>query len=397
MRVEHFILHGLTDPIGSSGAAMIIAVPAELHPGETRVAATPESVAALRRLGAEVTVQSGLGSPMGIADDEYRTAGASVVDKRDALLRAADIVLRVRQPPEDELGWLKKGALHISYLDPFNQRDLTEKLAGSGISAVSMEMIPRTTLAQKMDALSSQASLAGYAAVIIAAQRLHRVFPMMMTPAGTINPANVFVLGAGVAGLQAIATAKRLGARVTAFDIRPSSAVEVESLGARFLKIDLGEVGQTKDGYAKELSPEQLAKQKEGQAKACAASDVVITTAQVFGRRAPLLVDKATVARMRPGSVIVDMAVESGGNVEGSAPDREVDVGGVTIIGYTNLAGRVCDNAGSMYANNLANLVEHVWDKTGKTVKLNLDDPILKGCLVTHDGRIVNERLRADR
>jgi NAD(P) transhydrogenase subunit alpha len=376
---------------------MKIAVPSEIHPGETRVALTPESAGRLVKLGAEVAVQGGLGRHIGASDADYEKAGAIVVADREALVRGADLVLRVRQPPEAELGWLRRGSIHVSYLDPFNQGALTASLAAAGVSAISMEMLPRTTLAQKMDALSSQASLAGYVAVILAAQKLHRVFPMMMTPAGTINPANVLVLGAGVAGLQAIATAKRLGARVTAFDIRPSSAAEVESLGARFLKIDLGEVGQTKEGYARELSPEQLAKQREGQAKACASSDIVITTAQVFGRRAPVLVDKATLARMKPGSVVVDMAVESGGNVEGSVADEEVVLGGVTILGVSNLPGRVPDNASQMYANNLASLVEHFWDKEAKAMRLDRADEILKGCLLTHGGEIVNERLRAER
>ena len=373
---------------------MKIAVPAEVYPGETRVALTPESAGKLAKLGAEVVVQSGLGRSLNVSDADYEKAGARVSDNREALLRDADLVLRVRQPPESEVPLLKGGAVHVSYLDPFNQGGLTEKLAAANVSAISVEMIPRTTLAQKMDALSSQASLAGYVAVILAAQRLHRVFPMMMTPAGTITAANVFILGAGVAGLQAIATAKRLGARVTAFDVRPSSATEVESLGARFLKIDLGEMGQTKDGYALELTQEQLAKQREGQAVACAASDIVITTAQVFGRKAPVLVTADTIARMKRGSIVVDMAVETGGNVEGSVADREVDSNGVTILAPTNLAGRVADHASQMYANNLANLVEHFWDKETKSLKLNLEDVILKGCLLTHGGAIVNERLR---
>ncbi len=373
---------------------MKIAVPAEVHQGETRVALTPESAAKLVKLGAEVVVQSGLGRSVNVTDADYEKAGARVSADREALLREADLVLRVRQPPEAEIAVLKRGAVHVSYLDPFNQGDLAERLARANVSAVSMEMIPRSTLAQKMDALSSQASLAGYVAVVLAAQRLHRVFPMMMTPAGTITAANVFILGAGVAGLQAIATAKRLGARVTAFDVRPSSATEVESLGARFLKIDLGEMGQTKDGYALELTPEQLAKQREGQAKACAASDIVITTAQVFGRKAPVLVTADMIARMKRGSIVVDMAVETGGNVEGSVADKEVDVNGVTILAPTNLAGRVADHASQMYANNLANLVEHFWDKETKSMKLDLEDAILKGCLVTHGGAIVNDRLR---
>ncbi len=373
---------------------MKIAVPAEVHQGETRVALTPESAAKLVKLGAEVVVQSGLGRSLNVSDADYEKAGSRVSPDREALLRDADLVLRVRQPPESEVPLIKSGAVHVSYLDPFNQSALTEKLAAANVSAISMEMIPRSTLAQKMDALSSQASLAGYVAVVLAAQRLHRVFPMMMTPAGTITAANVFILGAGVAGLQAIATAKRLGARVTAFDVRPSSATEVESLGARFLKIDLGEMGQTKDGYALELTAEQLAKQREGQAKACAASDIVITTAQVFGRKAPVLVTADMIARMKRGSIVVDMAVETGGNVEGSVADREVDVNGVTILAPTNLAGRVPDHASQMYANNLANLVEHFWDKESKSMKLELDDAILKGCLVTHGGAIVNDRLR---
>jgi len=376
---------------------MNIAIPLELYPGETRIALTPESAAVLIKLGADISIQKGLSASIGVADEAYEKLGVHVVGDREKLLRNADAVLRVRLPPENELAWLKPGTIHISYLDPFNQRDLTAKLAAAGINAISMEMIPRTTLAQKMDALSSQASLAGYVAVILAAQRLHRIFPMMMTPAGTINPANVFILGAGVAGLQAIATAKRLGARVSAFDIRPSSAVEVESLGARFLKIDIGELGQTKDGYAKELSAEQLAIQREGQAKACAASDIVITTAQVFGRKAPVLITKDTLARMKKGSIVVDMAVESGGNVELSRMDEEVDVNGVTILGYSNLPGRVADHASQMYANNLANLIEHFWDKEAKLMKLDLEDEILKGCLLTHGGEIVNERLREKR
>jgi NAD(P) transhydrogenase subunit alpha len=257
-----------------------------------------------------------------------------------------------------------------------------------------MELIPRTTLAQKMDAISSQASLAGYVAVIVAAARINRVFPMMMTPAGTITPANVFILGAGVAGLQAIATAKRLGARVTAFDIRPSSATEVESLGAKFLKIDLGPTGQDKNGYALELTPEQQKLQAEGQAKAIAAADIVITTAQLFGRPAPRLIRDDVIARMKPGSVIVDMAVESGGNVEGAVLDQEVERHGVRLIGLGNLPGQVALNASQMYASNLAHLVEHGWDKAAKAFRLRPDDEILKGCLVTHDGAIVHERLK---
>ena len=289
---------------------------------------------------------------------------------------------------------LKKGSVHISFLDPFNEKPLVEQLANNQISAISMEMIPRTTRAQKMDALSSQANLAGYVTVILAAERLNKIFPMLMTPAGTITPARVFVIGAGVAGLQAIATAKRLGARVEAFDTRTVVEEQVQSLGAKFVKIDLGETGQTKDGYAKALTPEQLEKQRQGMAKVCSQSDVVITTAQLFGRRAPIVLTKDMVGQMKPGSIVVDMAVESGGNVEGSQLNQEVNVNGVLIIGLGNLPGKVCAHASQMYSSNLHNFVEEYWDKEAKIFKLNPDDDIIKGCLITHQGQIVNEQIK---
>jgi len=258
------------------------------------------------------------------------------------------------------------------------------------VSAISMEMIPRTTIAQKMDALSSQANLGGYVAVILAAHYSTKILPMMMTPAGTLTPARVFVIGAGVAGLQAIATAKRLGARVEAFDTRPVVEEQVKSLGARFVKIDLGDTGQTKDGYAKALSEEQLQTQRAALRKVCSQSDIVITTAQVFGRRAPLIVTADMVASMTPGSIIVDMAVETGGNVEGSTVNEVTDIGGVRIIGFGNLPGRVPVPASQMYSSNLCNLIDHFWDKDAKTFPLNCEDDIIKGCLVTHGGRVVH-------
>jgi NAD(P) transhydrogenase subunit alpha len=254
-------------------------------------------------------------------------------------------------------------------------------------------MLPRITLAQKMDVLSSQASLAGYAAIIAAASTLDRIFPMMMTPAGTLKPVRVFVIGVGVAGLQAIATARRLGARVEAFDTRPAVEEQVQSLGAKFVKIDLGETGQTAQGYARELTPEQLAKQREVMAQHCAKADVVITTAQVFGRKAPLIVTNQMVEQMQPGSVIVDMAVESGGNVEASQAGETVERNGVRIIGLRNLPGRVARHASEMYANNLVNLLEHFWDKEAKAFRLNLEDEILKHSVLTHDGQIVNQTI----
>ena len=242
------------------------------------------------------------------------------------------MVLRLRKPEPDEIGMMKSGCIHVSYLDPFNERDLIKTLADKGITAISMEMIPRSTRSQKMDALSSQANLAGYVAVMLAAAQLPRIFPMLMTPAGTLKPAKVFIIGAGVAGLQAIATAKRLGARVTAFDTRPVVAEQVQSLGGKFLEIDLGDTGQTSDGYAKELTPEQVEIQRQAQKDVIADSDVVITTAQVFGRKPPVLVTKDMVEGMAPGSVIVDMAAETGGNVEGSVPDETVVVDGVLSL-----------------------------------------------------------------
>ncbi|MCY3639704.1 MAG: NAD(P) transhydrogenase subunit alpha, partial [Gammaproteobacteria bacterium] len=281
-----------------------------------------------------------------------------------------------------------------SFLDPFNERALIENLAAQGITAISMEMIPRTTTAQKLDALSSQASLAGYVTVILAATHSRKIFPMMMTPAGTIAPSRVFVIGAGVAGLQAIATAKRLGARVEAFDTRPVVAEQVRSLGAKFVEIDLGEIGQTEQGYAKELTPEQLDRQREGQKKIIAQSDVVITTAQVFGRPAPRIVTADMVAGMAPGSVVVDMAAESGGNVEGSVPGEVVDAGGVKIVGLGNLPSDVCRHASDMYAANLVNLLDEFWDAENATLNLDRDNEIAAGCVITQGGGIVNPTIK---
>ncbi len=372
---------------------MPIGVPKENHPGETRVSLIPASVDRLVKKGAEILIESGLGKTINSSDEDYIKAGAKITDRK-SLLSSSDVILRLRKPSNDEVASLKKGSLHISFLDPFNERTLIQEFVKNNISAISMEMIPRTTRAQKMDALSSQANLAGYVTVLLAAERLDKIFPMMMTPAGTISPSRVFIIGAGVAGLQAIATAKRLGARVDAFDTRPVVKEQVQSLGAKFVEIDLGETGQTKDGYAKALTPEQLQKQREGMAKVCAQSDVVITTAQLFGRKAPIVVTKEMVAAMKPGSIIVDMAVESGGNVEGSKVNEEVMVNGVRIIGLGNLPGHVASHASQMYSSNLVNLIEEYWDKDQKQFNLKLDDEIIKGCLITHQGQIVNETIK---
>ncbi len=373
---------------------MNIALPKEAHEGETRVSMIPEHVAKLAKAGADVCIESGLGQTLRIGDEEYANAGAAVAADRSTLIRNADMVLRIRKPVADEIEMMKPDCIYISLLDPFSERELIEAFVAQRISAISMEMIPRITRAQKMDVLSSQANLAGYAAVIVAAERLDKILPMMMTPAGTIAPARVFVIGVGVAGLQAIATAKRLGARVEAFDTRPVVEEQVKSLGARFVKIDLGETGQTQDGYAKALTEAQLQKQREGMAKVCASADIVITTAQLFGRKAPLIVTAEMVAGMQKGSAIVDLAVESGGNVAGSVVGREVDVNGVRIIGLTNLPGRVAINASQMFSSNLYNLVEEFWNKDAKRFDLNFEDEIIKGCVITHGGEIVNEMIR---
>lgn len=372
---------------------MMIYTPKETRAGESRAALVPEIAAKLVALGAEVFFEPGLGAGCHFADDAYMKAGARPLPREQGLARA-DMVLRIHKPTAEEVPLLKRGAVHISFLDPFRETELVRLLATAGINALSLELIPRTTLAQKMDALSSQSNLAGYVAVLLAAARLPKIFPMMMTPAGTLTPAHVFVIGAGVAGLQAIATARRLGACVEAFDTRPVVEEQVRSLGARFVKVDLGETGQTKDGYARALSEEQLRKQREAMAKHCAQSDVVITTAQVFGKPAPCLVTQEMVRGMRPGSVIVDLAVESGGNVEGVRPDEEAIVGGVTILGYSNLPARVPVHASQMIANNLGHLVEHGWDAGTQSFQLRMDDEILRGCLVTRDGVIMNEAVK---
>ncbi len=373
---------------------MRLAIPRETHPGENRASITPETVKKLIRLGADVVIEASAGAGCGISDADYRTEGATIEADRDALLGSADMILRLRKPETDEVAKLKSGCIHVSYLDPFNEHELIKTFAANNITAVSMEMIPRSTRSQKMDALSSQANLAGYVAVMLAATQLPRIFPMMMTPAGTLKPAKVFIIGAGVAGLQAIATAKRLGAKVTAFDTRAVVAEQVQSLGGKFLDIDLGDTGQTKDGYAQELTPEQVDIQRQAQKDVIADSDVVITTAQVFGRKPPVLVTKDMVAGMAPGSVVVDMAAETGGNVEGSVPDEVVTVDGVTIVGTGNLANVVARDATTMYANNLFNFVEDSWDNDGKTFVLNLENDILPGCVITHGGGVVHATIK---
>lgn len=372
---------------------MKIGVPKEAHPGETRVALVPEGVARLVQLGVQVSVERGLGATLYHSDEDYAAAGATLAG-REELFSSADLILRVRKPTLEEVQLLKPQTIYISFLDPFRDPKLVQELAARRVSSLSMEMVPRSTRAQKIDALSSQANLAGYVAVILAAHALKKIFPMLTTPAGTLAPARVFVIGAGVAGLQAIATAKRLGAVVEAYDTRPQVEEEVRSVGARFVKIDLGETGQTAEGYAKALTEEQLNLQREAISKYCARSDVVITTAQLFGRPAPLIVTRKAVEAMRPGSVLVDLAVETGGNVEGSQIDQVVEHQGVQIIGLANLPARVAVHASQLYSNNLWNLVSELWNREANRMELNRDHEIVRSCLITHQGEVCNERLQ---
>lgn len=373
---------------------MKIAIPKETFKDERRVPMIPVHVEKLVKKGADIHIETGMGDGSGHDDAAYEKAGAVVARDRKEMLSGADVVLRLRMPPKNEIDWLKKGAIHISYLDPFFEKELIDALAKAGVSAISMEMIPRSTRAQKMDALSSQASLSGYVAVVEAMKLLDKIFPMMMTPAGTIQPSRVFIIGAGVAGLQAIATAKRMGAKVEAFDTRPVVEEQVQSLGAKFVKVDLGETGQTKDGYAKALTEEQLQKQREVMAKHCAMADVVITTAKLFGRKAPLIVTADMIKSMKKGSIVVDLAVDTGGNVAGSKLDEVVDVNGVKIIGLENFPGEVPVHASQMYSSNLTNFVEEFWNEEKKEFNLDLEDEIIQGCLITHNNEIVNEKLK---
>ena len=374
---------------------MQIGVVKETWPGEVRTSMVPANVAKLVKTGFSIVIEKNAGEASGFADTAYEEAGARIESDRGAILGSSQVLLGVRKFELAELDSIKKDTVCISFLDPYNEKQLVEAMATAGLTAISMEMVPRSTRAQKMDALSSQANLAGYVTVIQAASHSPKILPMMITPAGTIAPARVFVIGAGVAGLQAIATAKRLGAKVEAFDTRPVVAEQVRSLGGKFVEIDLGDVGQTEQGYAQELTPEQLELQKEGQKKVIAESDIVITTAQLFGRAAPVLVTKDMIEGMRPGSVIVDMAVESGGNVEGSVAGEVVEVNGVKIVGQSNLPGEVANNASQMYSNNLTNLLQEFWNEESGALELDPEDDIVMSCVITRSGSVVNEALQS--
>jgi NAD(P) transhydrogenase subunit alpha len=370
---------------------MKIAVPAEAEKIETRVAATPETVKKFIGLGADVAVEAGAGLGARVTDAEFAAAGARVGDKA-ATLSEADIVLKVRRPDESELGLFKGGALVIGIMDPYGNEAALKGLADAKLAAFAMELLPRITRAQVMDVLSSQANLAGYQAVIDAAAPYGRALPMMMTAAGTVPAARVFVMGAGVAGLQAIATARRLGAVVSATDVRPAAKEQVESLGAKFIAVEDEEFKQaeTAAGYAKPMSPEYQAKQAALVAEHIKKQDIVITTALIPGRPAPRLVSKEMVASMRPGSVIVDLAIERGGNVEGARPNETVETEGVRIIGYLNVPGRVAASASALYARNLYAFVETLIDKANRKIAVDWNDELVKATNLTRDGAIVN-------
>jgi NAD(P) transhydrogenase subunit alpha len=370
---------------------MNIFIPKESIAEETRIALLPAEVKRFVQLGAELTVESGIGASVNIPDSAYEDRGGNISTNRQDSLSTADVVMSINLLPSDDLRSLKGGCILISHLNPFHQAEIIRDLAAKNISAISLDMIPRTTIAQKMDVLSSQDNLAGYVAVLIAAERMQKIFPMMMTPAGTISPARVFVIGAGVAGLQAIATAKRLGARVDAFDVRPEAQEQIVSLGAKPLKVEAAQAESTQDGYAKQLTEEQLDLQRKAMAKQCAQSDVVITTAKVFGKKAPLIVTNEMLDSMKEGSMVVDLAVETGGNVECSEPEEEIKHNNVTVIGLTKLQRRVPLSASGMFSSNLFNFVEHFWDNEAGQMVLDRNDEIIQGCLMTYDGQILNE------
>jgi len=368
---------------------MKIAIAKETDPAEPRVAGTPETIKRFLGLGAEVVVERGAGERSGLLDSDFTVAGATI---GEGVTKDADIVLKVRRPAPNELGSFKRGALVVAIMDPYGNDAALKGMADAGIATFAMELMPRITRAQSMDVLSSQANLAGYRAVIDGAAEYGRALPMMMTAAGTVPAAKVFIMGVGVAGLQAIATARRLGAVVTATDVRPATKEQVESLGAKFLAVEDDEFrnAQTAAGYAKEMSKEYQAKQAALVAEHIKKQDIVITTALIPGRPAPRLISKEMVASMRPGSVIVDLAVERGGNVEGARGGEVALVDGVKIVGYLNVPGRLAASSSALYAKNLYTFLETMIDKKEKKLAVNWDDELIKATLLTRDGAVVH-------
>jgi NAD(P) transhydrogenase subunit alpha len=371
---------------------MKLAVPKETEPGEERVAVVPETVKRLIKKGIEVSVESGAGEGARFPDEEYKEAGATIEASPEALLASADVVVKVQPPTPEEIARTREGAALISLLYPLANPDLVGSLAARKITAIAVDCIPRTTLAQMMDVLSSQSTIAGYYAVILAAQALPKFFPMLMTAAGTIAPAKVLVLGAGVAGLQALATAKRLGAAVEVFDVRKVVKGQVESLGAKFIEVDMAEDAETKSGYAKEVSEEYKRRQAELIHQHIAKSDVCITTALIPGQRAPILITEEMVRDMRPGSVIVDLAAEQGGNCALTEPGAEVVRHGVAILGFLNLPSRMAVHASQMYSRNMEKFLLHLAGDSG--LKVDFQDEITRGCVITHGGEIVHAKVK---
>ncbi|MGE5477396.1 MAG: Re/Si-specific NAD(P)(+) transhydrogenase subunit alpha [Bacteroidales bacterium] len=374
---------------------MKIAIPKERRAGEARVAASPDTVKKYVQMGFEVVVETGAGEGASIADAIYRDAGATIAADAAATFAAGDVVLKIQRPTDDEIALIKEGAVLIAGLSALTNKDMVEKLAARKVTAFAMELVPRITRAQSMDILSSQANLAGYKAVLDAVHEFKRAVPMMMTAAGTVAPARFLVLGAGVAGLQAVATAKRLGGVVYAFDVRPAVKEQVESLGGKFVEVDpeATKDAETKGGYAKEMSEDYKRKQAAKIAEVLAKTDIAICTALIPGKPAPVLITEEMVQGMRPGSVIVDLAVEAGGNCPISEFDRVVVKHGVTLVGHGNVPSRLAVDASNLFAKNLLNFISPLVDKESKTLKFNWDDEILKGSCVTRDGQIVHPAL----
>jgi len=375
-----------------------VAIIKETRDGEPRVAATPETVKKIKALGPDFVVESSAGAASAFTDEDYKAAGAEIVSDAAAALADADIVLKVLRPSADEISKMKAGAVVAAIMTPFTDRATTEAAASANVTAFAMELMPRITRAQVMDVLSSQSNLAGYKAVIDACAEFHRAFPMMMTAAGTIPAARVFVMGAGVAGLQAIATARRLGAIVSATDVRAVAAEQVQSLGASFVMVESEETeeAETASGYAREMSEDYKRKQAELIASHIPKQDVVITTALIPGRPAPVLVTEDHVKSMKPGSIIVDLAVEAGGNCPLSEPGKIVEAHGVKIMGYTNVPGRLAVDASALYARNLFNFISLLIDKESGALAIDWDDEIIKGTCLTRDGKVIHPALTED-
>jgi H+-translocating NAD(P) transhydrogenase subunit alpha len=375
---------------------MKLAVPKERRPHEKRVAASPETAKKLTALGVQVVVERGAGTAANIPDAQFEQAGAKLAASEAEAISDADIVLKVQRPLDDELPLFKRGAMLAAILAPYGDRDSASKYAAAGINAFAMEFMPRITRAQSMDVLSSQANLAGYKAVIDAASQFSRAFPMMMTAAGTIAPARVMVFGAGVAGLQAIATARRLGAIVSATDVRPAAKEQVESLGGNFVAVidDEFKQAETSAGYAKEMSREYQAKQSSLVADTIKKQDIAICTALIPGRKAPVLISEEMVKTMKPGSIIVDLAVEQGGNCPLSRPGEVVEAYGVTIMGYMNVPSRIATDSSTLYAKNLLNFLSPLIEKGGGSLKINWDDEIIKGTCLTRDGQVIHPAVK---